>query len=212
MERKSKPEISEEKRQQILSHALGVFVANGYVGTSTDQLAAAASVSKQTLYRAFGDKEGLFTALIHAACDRVHDPFAPLINRMEDAESAETAIRMLAEQFASSILSSDMQQLRRLVIAEAVRFPELGRLYWERGFVRMLASIARCLTVLDRRSLLRVANPEQSAQQFAGMLLWIPSNRIMFLGASSPIRAEELRSIIDDGVDAFLRAHSLPNE
>lgn len=67
MERKSKPEISEEKRQQILNHSLGVFVANGYVGTSTDQLAAAASVSKQTLYRAFGDKEGLFTALIHAA-------------------------------------------------------------------------------------------------------------------------------------------------
>ena len=211
MERKSQPEIPEEKRRRILDSALDVFVAHGYVGTSTDQLAAAASVSKQTLYRAFGDKQSLFAALIHAACDRIHDPFAPFVEDMAHVQSAESAIRTLAEQFASSILSPDTQQLRRLVIAEAVRFPELGQLYWERGFARMLLSISQCLAVLDKRSLLRVANPELSAQQFAGMLLWIPSNRIMFLGATSPIRAEELRATIDDGIAAFLRAHSLPN-
>jgi len=207
MGHKSPPEIPQEKRQQILDSALGVFVANGYVGTSTDQLAAAASVSKQTLYRAFGDKQGLFAALIHAACDRVHDPFAPLIARMEDVTSAEAAVRMLAEQFAASILSPDTQQLRRLVIAEAGRFPELGRLYWEHGFVRMLESIAQCLAVLDRRSLLRVADPHVSAQQFAGMLLWIPSNRIMFLGTAPTPGTQELGAIINDGVDVFLRAH-----
>ena len=209
MEHKARPEISGQKRQQILDSALGVFVAHGYVGTSTDQLAAAASVSKQTLYRAFGDKEGLFTALIHAVCDRVHDPFAPLIDRMADVESAEAAIRMLADQFASSILSSDTQQVRRLVIAEAARFPELGRVYWERGFVRMLASIAQCLAALDRRSLLRVTKPDLSAQHFAGMLLWIPSNRTMFLGAAAALDAEDLRPLIDESVGAFLRAHDL---
>ena len=165
-------------------------------------------MSKQTLYRAFGDKEGIFTALIHTACDRVHDPFAPLIDRMETVESAEHAIRMLAEQFASSILSPQTQQLRRLVIAEAGRFPALGELYWERGFLRVLTSIERCLAVLHRRALLHVASLELSAQQFAGMLLWIPSNRIMFLGAARTPGEEELRAIIDEGVDAFLRAHS----
>lgn len=203
--------LGEEKRQQILDSALGVFVANGYVGTSTDQLATAASVSKQTLYRAFGDKEGLFTALIHAACDRVHDPFAPLIESMENVASAEAGIRMLAEQFAFAILTPETQQLRRLVIAEAGRFPALGELFWERGFVRVLTSIASCLATLHRRSLLRVTKPASSAQQFAGMLLWIPSNRTMFLGAMQPLRADEVRAIIDDGVDAFLRAHRMPS-
>jgi AcrR family transcriptional regulator len=56
------------------------------VGTSTDELAAAAAVSKQTLYRVFGDQEGVFTALIHYAADRVDDPFAPLEERMRDAQ------------------------------------------------------------------------------------------------------------------------------
>jgi len=44
------------------------------------------------------------------------------------------------------------------------------------------------------------------------MLLWIPSNRTMFLGTTQPIDAQELQLIIDDAVHAFLRAHSMPSE
>lgn len=195
----------------MLAAALEVFVANGYVGTSTDQLAAAAAVSKQTLYRAFGDKEGVFAALIHAECDRIHDPFAPLVATMHEAATAEAAVRALAEQFARSILAPRIQQLRRLVIAEATRFPELGALYWENGFLRVLGSVARCLTVLDERELLAVPQPQLAAQQFSGMLLWIPSNQAMFTGSDRPIGEEELAAVIDAGVDAFLRAYAARN-
>ncbi|WP_062395457.1 TetR/AcrR family transcriptional regulator [Gordonia phthalatica] len=204
---KERPPISAEKRAQMLEKSLAVFVERGYVGASTDELAAAASVSKQTLYRAFGDKEGLFEALIRTECDRVYDPFAPLVEEMRDVESAEAAIRRLAEQSARLIMSQRVQQLRRLVIAEATRFPALGELYWERGFVRVSASLAQCLTVLDERRLLRVPQPALSAQQLAGMLLWIPSNRTMFAGIAQPMSAGELADVIDAGVAAFVRAH-----
>ncbi|WP_051267686.1 TetR/AcrR family transcriptional regulator [Nakamurella lactea] len=205
MDGKPDSPISPEKREQILGDALEVFVANGYVGTSTDQLAAAAAVSKQTLYRAFGDKQGLFAALIQVECDRIHDPFAPLVDGMHHAATAQEAVRSLAEQFAGPIMSSRIQQLRRLVIAEAARFPELGELYWERGFLRVLDSVARCLAVLDERSLLRVSDPAVAAQQLAGMLLWIPSNRTMFAGASRSVSAAEVTA----GVDAFLRSFAV---
>ncbi|HLV55510.1 MAG TPA: TetR/AcrR family transcriptional regulator [Actinotalea caeni] len=66
-------EAGTSKRHRILEQVLEVFVENGYVGTTTDQLAAAASASKQTFYKEFGDKEGVFTALIAYACDRVDD-------------------------------------------------------------------------------------------------------------------------------------------
>lgn len=50
----------------------------GTPGTTTDELAAAATVSKQTLYRALGDTEGVLAALIHDAADAIDDPVAPL--------------------------------------------------------------------------------------------------------------------------------------
>src|SRR5699024_6961448 len=154
--------------------------ASGYVGTTTDQLAAAASVSKQTLYKEFGDKEGVFAALIQFACDRVDDPFAPLVERMQDIPSAEEAIDLMAAQFTRSIMSPYVQRVGRLGIAEAARFRQLGLLYWEGGFLRVIDSISRCLGILGDRGLLDIPDTRLAAHHFAGLLLWIPGNQTMF--------------------------------
>lgn len=207
MSRQTPPPIPAAKREQILTAALEVFVSNGYVGTSTDQLAAAATVSKQTLYRAFGDKRGIFTALIRSVCDHVNDPFAPLVSRMREVTDPHDALDLLADRFTASILTPANQRLRRLVIAEAARFPELGRLYWESGFERMLTSIGQCLSVLDDRGLLSVPHPALAAEHFAGLLLWIPGNRGMFLSTEPPLDGEQVRRDITEGVAAFLRAY-----
>lgn len=196
-----------QKRELILERALQVFVSNGYVGTTTDQLAAAASISKQTLYREFGDKEGVFAALIEFACDRVDDPFAPLVEHMRTVESVEAAIEMMASQFTRSIMSPYVQQLRRLVIAEAARFPHLGSMYWRGGFLRVSASVASCLSILDERGMLNAPDPAMAAQHFAGMLLWIPSNQTMF-DVTQPMDEQALSEVIAAGSQAFLRAYS----
>lgn len=209
MQHKTTRPIAEHKREQMLEAALEVFVSRGYVGTSTDQLAAAAAVSKQTLYRAFGDKEGIFTALIRSVCEGVNDPFAPMVQQMRGCADAESAVGLLAERFVELILSPTTQQVRRLVIAEAARFPDLGRLYWESGFEPMLASIGRCLSELDACGLLRVPSPELAAQHFAGLLLWIPGNRAMFLSDAQPLDAGRVRVIVEGGAEAFLRAYSV---
>lgn len=196
-----------DSRKKILDAALAAFVANGYVGTSTDQLAAAASVSKQTIYKNFSDKKGLFNALITDVGERIHNPFEELEAAMRTAPGAESAVRLLAEQFTRSIMNPQVQEIRRLMIAEAPRFPELGRLYWERGFERVLESVAVCLQEVARRGLLTIDRPEVAAQHLTGMLLWIPSNRVMFCGPEQAPSADELSAVIDQGVAAFIAAY-----
>ena len=60
---------SDERREQILVAALAVFGAKGYVGTTTDDVAKAASVSQPYVVRLFGTKENLFLAVLRAALD-----------------------------------------------------------------------------------------------------------------------------------------------
>ena len=53
------------KRAAILDAAKRLFIQSGFDGTSMDQIATEAGVSKLTVYSHFGDKESLFLSLIH---------------------------------------------------------------------------------------------------------------------------------------------------
>src|ERR1700730_17685941 len=55
---------SERRRQALIKAATEVFVRHGYLGATTDEVAARASVSKQTVYKQFQDKQHLFAAVI----------------------------------------------------------------------------------------------------------------------------------------------------
>ena len=52
------------KRRAILDAATTLFLREGYLATSMDQIAAAASVSKQTVYKQFADKQSLFREIV----------------------------------------------------------------------------------------------------------------------------------------------------
>jgi AcrR family transcriptional regulator len=82
---------SEERRTQIIEAAAAVFGAKGYVGTTTDDIARAASVSQPYVVRLFGTKEQLFLDVLDDALSRLFaafdraaagDPEQPIEQRM----------------------------------------------------------------------------------------------------------------------------------
>jgi AcrR family transcriptional regulator len=114
------------KQQQILQGAMEVFLRSGYAGTSMDRVAAEAGVSKQTIYSHFGDKEGLFSALMEQVT----------IQRFQDLFSAEerrgdpiVVLRRIAHVYLHNIADEQYIALVRLIIGESNRFPELAKLY-----------------------------------------------------------------------------------
>ena len=60
---------SARKRLTILAAGHHLFLSNGYQGTSVDQIAASAEVSKQTVYKHFGDKHELLLAIVDNALE-----------------------------------------------------------------------------------------------------------------------------------------------
>jgi AcrR family transcriptional regulator len=85
-----------ERREQLIEVARSLFATQSYTGTSIEEIAARADVSKPVVYEHFGGKEGLYAVVV----DR---EVTVLLGRMREALTAGTS-RMLLEQAAVALL------------------------------------------------------------------------------------------------------------
>jgi TetR/AcrR family transcriptional repressor of mexJK operon len=200
---------SAQKRRAIMEAATAAFLRNGYLGTSMDEIAALAGVSKQTVYKQFADKERLFTEIVLGTIDQVGEPFFGGIDVLDETEDLEGDLRELAGQLIGVVRDPRLLQLRRLVIGEAGRFPELGRTYYERGPGHSAETLASRFQQLAERGLLRMDDAELAAQHFNWLVLSIPLNRAMFSG-DLDFSAAELERYAEEAVRVFLAAYGRP--
>ena len=197
---------SDRKHREIMQAATALFVAKGYEGTSMDDIAARASVSKQTIYKHFSDKDCLFTEIVLATTRQI-DHVVGLVSTLNDTEDLVRDLRMLGRKFLEALLDEELLQVRRLVIANADRMPSLGRDWYKHGFERVLATLASCFRTLADKDLLQIEDAPLAANHFTGMLLWIPLNEAMFKGNNRPCTKPELDRLADAAMRAFLAAY-----
>ncbi|MCI3927989.1 TetR/AcrR family transcriptional regulator [Streptomyces sp. AN091965] len=197
---------SARKRGAIMDAATQVFVDKGYAGTSMDDIAKLAAVSKQTVYKHFADKEKLFAEIVLATTHRADAMIDLVADIPADPDRLQENLTRLARQFLTALTQPQVLQLRRLIIANADTFPELGAAWYEQGFERVLATLAGTFQRLADAGLLRIDDPLLAAHHFSGLLLWIPVNKAMFHGGPRHTQ-DELDRYATAGVTAFLGAY-----
>jgi AcrR family transcriptional regulator len=142
--------LQRRKRAAILAGAEEVFLDRGYALTTMDDVAAAAGVGKQTVYRHFASKEALFEDLISSMCVG-----GALAGHLEEGgePSVDARLRDLGWALLHNLMSVNGIRLYRAVVAEAQRRPELGRLFYENG-AKLVRSLAADIlsTVYDEHS------------------------------------------------------------
>jgi AcrR family transcriptional regulator len=97
-----------------------------------DDVAAAAGVGKQTVYRHFGSKEALFVGLVNSMCAQVGAYLASTQAEQPD-RTPEAELRELGWLLARNLIATDNLQLYRAIVAEGARLPELGSAFYENG-------------------------------------------------------------------------------
>lgn len=197
------------KHQAILDAAAQVFLTHGYAGTTIDQIAATAAVSKPTVYAHFGDKQALFTEMVTRTVDEAAEPVHAEVAALRDTGDVAADLRDLARRQLTMVMRPRLLQLRRLVIGEAGRFPELGRLFAERGPARTVADLAAAFRGLTERGLLATPDAELAAAHFNWLVMSVPLNRAMLTGDDAPPPAAELERYADEGVRVFLAAYGV---
>ena len=198
------------KRKTILSAGRELFLSNGYQGTSVDQIAASAQVSKQTVYKHFGDKQELLLAIVESALETTVTPVLGRIAALAETTDLQTDLVELAADYLRAVLQEPVVQLRRLVVGEANRVPALAQQYYEHAPVRTLAAFADSLSRLHDRGLLTAPEPRLAADHFAFLIVGRAIDQALFCGGPQVLSALDVDGYVRAGVRVFLAAYQTP--
>lgn len=199
-----------DKRAAIVEAATALFLRHGYTDTVTEDIAAAAGVSKQTVYNHFGDKQRLFTEIIigvSATAERFVAEIDAACETVLTADDVEPTLIALGHRQLVAATSPQVVALRRLVIGEATRFPELAAAYYERAPGRVLSATAGLLGHLSERGLLVALDATEAARHFAFLVLGYPLDHGMFHRDGTPPSDTEIRRRTAAAVRVFLAAY-----
>jgi AcrR family transcriptional regulator len=108
------------KFDQVIEGAKAVFLREGFEGASVDEIARDAGVSKATLYSYFPDKQHLFLAVLETEC--AHQSEVEILLHASDQDVEET-LRIICKTLITFFLSRFGQDMFRVCVAEAQRFP-----------------------------------------------------------------------------------------
>jgi TetR/AcrR family transcriptional regulator, mexJK operon transcriptional repressor len=194
-------------RAAVAEAATTLFLRNGYQGTSVDDIAALARVSKRSVYNNFGDKETLFTEIVLGYTATAEHFADSLVADLPDATDVPTAIHDLARRHLAAVAQPQVLRLRRLIILEATRFPELAAEYHRRAPGRVLSALTAAFRELHARGELNTPDPERAAEHYSYLVLGATLDTALFDPDRPMPQPEELRHIADDGADAFLAAY-----
>lgn len=185
-----------------MAAARQAFFSEGYGGTSMSSISAKVGGSKTTLWTYFPSKQDLFAAVVDDLVERygraLEVQFDP------DADIADS-LRMMGRALLVTVHSQPIIDLNRLCVGEAGRFPELARLFHERGPARGKARLRAFIAEAMARSKLRSGDPAAASLSFVGML-WAGSIQSHLLGLIERPSDAEIEQEIGAAVDTFLRA------
>lgn len=191
------------KRGAVLGAAKELFLRNGYAGTSMDAVAAAAGVSKLTVYSHFTDKETLYSAAVVARCE---EQMPSLLFELPAGKPVKLLLQDIGRSLLSLVNSPESLELHRLMITTGASDPRLSQAFFEAAALRTLREMERLLTRLNGVDGLAFANPYTAAEHFCSLIKGISHLRLL-IGYPPPADPRADEHHVEEVVDLFMRAY-----
>ncbi len=200
--RKTSKSAAERRRQAMMEAAYELFIEKGYVAVTVDEIIQRSGGSKSTLYKFFGNKEGILGAVIEALANE-------MLGEMQVGILSDRPLREGLERMGFTVgrlaLSANAINQYRLAIANVAVFPDLARLWFDKGPGTTFNGIAEYLKKEVAIGRLDIENPAIAAQFFLGMII-CKDNILMSIGDAGPSDID-LKAIVKAAVDVFLAAY-----
>lgn len=201
------PEAFSPRQATVLERALGLLVAGGEKALTTAGIARAANCSKESLYKWFGDREGLLAAMVTYQASKVRTP--AFLHAVPGRDEYVRHLEIFAEDLLNVLGGEVSLALNRLAIGEATRDgARLGLLVREHGRLP-IERRARALLELGRRhGYLEFADPRETYELFYGLIVRDSHVRTLLGETPDPASSHPKRAV--EAVDRFFRLCGRP--
>jgi len=192
---------AEDLTAHIVACASRLFLERGYAGTSIEAVAAVARVGKNTIYRRHATKADLFQAVV----DHEMQAHLPPLQAIHTGGDWRAGLRQLAIMLVTASVDPEFVALERLVMAEALRFPEIATIYIDRANARA-TDVARDFLAWIARTLPDGPEPSDAAfaaEQLISALVYVPHTHAL-LGLQKLSSAEAIEAHAERALGMFL--------
>ncbi|WP_081158268.1 TetR/AcrR family transcriptional regulator C-terminal domain-containing protein [Ensifer aridi] len=191
-----------ERQAVVLEQALRLLVDGGEKALTTAGVARAANCSKESLYKWFGDRDGLLSAMIAFQASKVRT--LEVSPETLDAASLRAHLVAFAKDLLEVLAGDVSLALNRLAIGQASREgSKLGHLLQERGR-RQIGRRAGALLEAGRKAgLLAFTDAEEAYGALYGLVVSDWHLRLL-LGEALGDMKKDFSRRAESAVDAFL--------
>jgi AcrR family transcriptional regulator len=193
----------ERRVRAIIAAAEQVFLEKGFEAGSLDDVARRAKASKATIYVHYGNKVGLFRAIIG---EKIKDVFEP-VRQGEIVHAPVPAVLLgLGTAFLKRMLSPEVVKFYRLMVSQGAQFPELAQTWFANGPRAAIATLAAFLRERAAEGEIDIADPDLAAEFFLMSLRGVLHLQAV-TGLSKPPFDKAIEVKVAGAVDMFMRAY-----
>ena len=190
----------ESRREALVRAAAELFLEQGYVATSIDAIIDRAGGSKRNIYNEFGNKEGLFTAIVTESADKA---LSALVAEESERHDLRETLTAFGRHLFAVYMSPTVIGIYRIAVAEANRFPDLVRSFYDQGPGRTTIRLAEVLEAANRRGEIQTDDCQRVAGHFVGMIRDNLHLQVV-LGLRPSPSDEETEKAVASAVDVLL--------
>jgi TetR/AcrR family transcriptional repressor of mexJK operon len=198
------------KRAAIVAAANTLFLDRGYGGVTMEAVAAAAGVSKMTVYGHFHDKAALFRAVVRV----ISNQMVATLNGLDEAGETRDLESMLVDfgiALLGLILSPRILAMSHVLMGMLMKDRAMAESFYEAGPSHTRASLARFLEQAAARGQVAFDSAEAAADDLIS--LWesdIPKR--IALGVVPSLTDAQIEARVRRGTRVFLRAYRMGAE
>ena len=197
-------ERGRRRQSELLDAARDLLIENGYRGTTLEAIIARAGGSRVTIYRAFGGKSGLVSAIIaQSGADLASSVLSPMGLKSPPRE----ALMRFGLQLVATWRSEEGKAINRAVVSEGLDAPDLLDAWFRSGFEPSIIALAQYLDTQSAAGRLIPLDSRLAARQFIVLLI----GELAYPVIAGSVASEASKAPVQRCIDLVLRAYEVPS-